>query len=110
MAAPFLEHDLDRLLHGERLEYIGDRDDASLDRYRLTGQPARITTSVPLLLVAQRNRRRHLEDGRGRSGHQPVPLLGVSLDDRTLLRRERPWLEQDRVRDGDLADVVQGGG
>jgi hypothetical protein len=39
-----------------------------------------------------------------------VTLLGVRLDDRALLRRERTGLEQDRVRNSDLADIVQGRG
>ena len=37
-----------------------------------------------------------------------MALLGVGLDDRALLGRERTGLEQDRVGDRDLADVVQG--
>ena len=36
-----------------------------------------------------------------------MTLLGVGLDDRALLGRERAGLEQDRVGDRDLADVVQ---
>ena len=91
----------------ERVEDVGDRHDAPLDRDRLAGQPAWVAGAVPLLLVAQRDRRRELEDRRGRSAQQPVALLGVRLDDRTLLGRQRPGLEQDRVGDRHLADVVQ---
>ena len=36
-----------------------------------------------------------------------MPLLGVRLDDRALLSRQRARLEQDRVGNRDLADVVQ---
>ncbi len=36
-----------------------------------------------------------------------MALLGVGLDDRALLGRQRAGLEQDRVGDRDLADVVQ---
>ena len=40
-------------------------------------------------------------------GEHARARLGVGLDDLELGRGEPPGLEQDRVRDGDLADVVQ---
>ncbi len=92
---------------GQRVEHVRDRHDAPLDRDRLALQPARVAGAVPLLLVAERDRRRHVEDRGGRAAHEAVALLGVRLDDRALLRRQRPRLEQDRVGDRDLADVVQ---
>ena len=70
-------------------------------------RPARVAGAVPLLLVAEGDRRRHVQDRGGRAAHQAVALLGVGLHDRALLRRERPRLQQDRVGDRHLADVVQ---
>ena len=74
---------------GERVEHVGDRDDPALDRDRLALQPARVAAAVPLLLVAERDRGRHVEDRGGGAAHEPVALLGVGLDDRALLRRQR---------------------
>ncbi len=120
VAPALFAHHLHRLLDreglavdavaGERVEDVGDRDDPPLDRDRLALQPARVAAAVPLLLVAERDRGGHVEDRGGGAAHEPVALLGVGLDDRALLGRERAGLEQDRVGDRDLADVVQGRG
>ena len=92
---------------GERVEDVGDRHDPPLDRDRLALQAARVAGAVPLLLMAEGDRRGHVEDRRGRAAHEAVTLLGVRLDDRALLGRQRPGLQQDRVGDRHLADVVQ---
>ena len=54
---------------GERVEHVGDRDDPPLDRDRLAAQPARVAGSVPLLLVAERDRRSQVEDRGGGASH-----------------------------------------
>ena len=117
MAPALLAHQLDRLLErvggavdavgGERVEHVRDRHDPSLDRDRLAGEAARVAAAVPLLVVAEGDRRRHVEDRGGGAAQQPVALLGVGLHDRALLGGERAGLQQDRVGDRDLADVVQ---
>ena len=71
-------------------------------------QTPRVAAAVPLLLVAQRDRGRHVEDRRGGAPHEPVTLLGVGLDDRPLLRGQAAGLQEDVVGDRHLADVVQG--
>ena len=117
MARALLAHHLDGVLErergavdavaGERVEDVGDRDDAPLDRDLLAGEAARVAAAVPLLVVAERDRRGHVEDRGGGAAQQAVALLGVGLDDRALLGGERAGLQQDRVGDRDLADVVQ---
>ena len=72
MAAALFAHHLDGLLDreglavdavaGQRVEDVGDGHDAPLDRDRLALQPAGIAAAVPLLLVAQGDRRGHVED------------------------------------------------
>src|SRR5258708_38745780 len=102
MAAALFAHHLDRLLDreglavdtvaGERIEDVGDGDDTALDRDRLALQPPRVAGAVPLLLMAQSNRRGHVEDRGGGAAGEPMRLLGVGLGDRTLLGRERSGL------------------
>ena len=120
MAPALFAHHLDRLLDaeglavdavaGEGVEYVRHRDDSALDRDRLALQAPRIAAAVPLLLVAERDGRGHVQDRGGGAPHEPVALLGVGLDDRALLRRQRAGLQEDRVGDRDLADVMERSG
>ena len=115
-AALFLHH-RDRLVRGEclavdaiareRVEYVRHRDDPSLDWDLLACEPARVAAAVPLLVVAQRNGGREVEDRRGGATEETMALLGVRLDDRPLGGRQGPGLQEDRVGDRHLPDVVQ---
>ena len=95
---------------GEGIEYVRDRHDAALDRNVLGGEAARIAVAVPALVVGEGDRGTHVEDRGGGAAQQAVALLGVGLYDRALLGGQRAGLEQDRVGDRHLADVVQGRG
>jgi hypothetical protein len=94
----------------QRVEEIGDRGDPALERDLLSGEPARIPGAVPALVMSEGNRRREREQPRRRAGEDAVADLGVPLDDLPLRFGQRPGLEQDAVRDADLADVVQAAG
>ena len=117
VAAALFAHHLHGILDGEglavdavagqRVEHVRNCHDPALDRDRLAFQAPRVAGPVPLLLMAEGDRRRHVQDRGGRAAHQAVALLRVGLHDRALLRRERPGLQQDRVGDRHLADVVQ---
>ncbi len=68
-------------------------------------QPARIARAVePLVVVAHEIA--HLVAEAAELVEQPVAALGVLLDDRVLGVVQRPGLLEDRVRNGELPDVV----
>ncbi len=120
LATSLLPHRRERLLDGqrvtvdtvgrERVEHVGDRCDAALERNRLPGEAVGIAVSVPALVVDERNRRRQLENLRRGATQEPVADLGMALHRAPLLVGEVIALEQDLVGDGDLADVVQRAG
>ena len=80
-------------------------DDPGAERDLLPGQPVGIPRAVEALVV--------VADRRHRVAEEPEPvddaraLLGVALHQRPLLGRERGGLQQDRVGDRELADVVE---
>ena len=73
----------------------------------LVGKPIRISRAVPPFVMAARDDRSHLKHRRARAGEQARAQRGVGLHHLVLLCVERPALEQDAVRDRELADVVQ---
>ncbi|GJE42575.1 hypothetical protein AEGHOMDF_1747 [Methylobacterium soli] len=60
--------------------------------------------------MGQGDLRGELKQARGAVLQHPVAALGVALHLRPLLRGQRPGLEQDAVRNADLADIVHGRG
>ena len=104
--------DAPRLLVGplvdEHVEHVGDRARAApTSGIASPREPVRVAAAVPALVVRAGDPLGHLEHlgaavlEHARAEHR------VGLDDLELLRLEPPGLEQDRVRDGDLAEVVQ---
>ena len=94
---------------GHGVERVGDRDDPSRDRDRLATQAGGIAAAVPALVVGERDLGRDLQNRKATFTENAPADHGVGLDDLELLRRELARLEQDRVGNPDLADVVQGG-
>src|SRR5690349_2205038 len=90
-----------------RVEGVADEDDPRLERDLPAGLLVRVAGAVPAL-VAAADDRAHLCEPLDRL-EDPLAELRVHLDDRALLGRERPGLEQDARRDPDLADVVEEG-
>src|SRR5207248_6374813 len=78
---------------GHRVERVANEDDPRLDRNLVAGLPVRITVAVPAL-VAAANDAADLREAVDRL-EDPLAEPGVQLDDLSLLRRERPGLEQD---------------
>ncbi len=69
------------------------------------GEPERIAGAVPALVVVVHHRDRVAQE---RDALQDLPAdLGMAPHDHPLLGRQGAGLEQDRVGDADLADVVQ---
>src|SRR3954462_1898904 len=92
---------------GHRVERVADQDDPRLVRDLLAGLAVGVAGAVPALVAAP-------DDGANLGEpldrlEDPLAELGVHLDDRALLGRERARLEQDAGRDPDLADVVEQG-
>ena len=90
---------------GHRVVGVHDLEDARPDRDLLPGESRGIAGPVPALVVVE-------EEGRGDAEvvdalEQRPPETGVIPHQMPLLGGERPVLEQDRVRDPDLADVVE---
>ena len=96
-----------RPLVGQGVEAVGNRGDAPRHGYRLPGQPVRVAAAVVPLVVGERDERGETEQLALGLGEDRVPGTAVLLHDEAFLVGERALLEQDGVRDGDLADIVQ---
>ena len=91
----------------QRIEKVRDRDDARLDRNPLARMPVGISGAIPPLVMTARNALRHL-DQRGMSACQHRrSYRRVRLHDAAFLVREGSGLEQDRIRNSDLSNVVK---
>jgi hypothetical protein len=90
---------------GHRVVVVDDRQDARAERNVRTGQPLRIALAVPPLVVAHDERCHGI--GERHSGDDLGADLRVDADLLELLRRERPGLRQNVLRDREIADVVQ---
>src|SRR5579862_1284197 len=105
----------DRLLHGDaravgavaahRVIGVADGDDPGPEGDFATRTAVRVAAAVVALVACAHEvgDRHH----RGSGGEDPLADLAVALDDLALDRVERSGLAQDRLRYGDLADVVQ---
>jgi hypothetical protein len=91
----------------ERVEHVRDGDDAPDDRDALAGKAAGVSAAVPPLVVRCGDHRGHLQHGGAAARQQPRAERRVGLHRITLFGREPSTLEQDAVRDRDLADIVQ---
>jgi len=89
-----------------RVPRVGETHDARLDGNVVAGEPIGIALAVPALVVVADERYRlaqaaELADDVGAVG-------GMPLDHLVLVLRQPAGLQQDRVGDAQLADVVQG--
>ena len=94
---------------------VGDREDAGRERNALSRQAAGVAAAVPALVVTPGDVEAHGQEALlGRRLHHAADGLGpdgrVLLHDLPLALVEAAGLQQDRVGDADLADVVQGSG
>ena len=115
-AAP-VAHDLERRLHGigatvdpvarEGIEHIGDGGDAAFDRDRIAGEAVRVSAAVVALVMGEGDACSEVEQLRSRAGEDAMTDRGVLLHLGPLGVGERPGLEQHRVGDPDLADVME---
>ena len=101
-------------LAGEGVEDVRRRDDARLQRDRIAREAVRIARSVHALVVVQRDAAHQLRVGerlQAEVGQQVVDdrlaAVAVGAHHVHLVGREAAGLEQDRVGNADLADVVQ---
>src|SRR5690349_8287318 len=97
---------------GQRVVDVRQRHDARRERDRVALQAGRVAAAVPLLVVAARDVAAADQEALvGELAHHALDRLRADLvvraHDLPLLVREAPGLEQDRVGDADLADVVQ---
>ena len=114
---PALAHQRDRLVERkggaidavarDGVEDVRDSGDPPLERDRLAGDAAWIAGAVEALVVRERDRGRDVEQFRRRICEQAVADLGVPLHHAALGLGQGARLEQDPVRDRDLADVVE---
>ncbi len=96
-----------RALLGQRVEHVGHSHDPAGQRDGIALQPL-VPFAVPVLMVAERNLFCHPQQAEAASREDPRADRRVRLDERELCFGELPELQQDRVGDSDLADVVQG--
>ena len=76
-----------------------------MERDRVTREAARIPGAIPLLVMAPDDR-----DGADQERNlldEPLADLRVRAHHPPLVRCERAGLEEDRIRNADLADVVE---
>ena len=90
---------------GECVVHIRNAEDARGERNLFSGQPVRITGSIPALVVIP-DHRPHVA-GEIDVGHQLQAGLRVTLHHRPLFGRQRSVLVQHFRRHDDLADVVK---
>ena len=95
-----------RLLGGHRVECVGDGEDARRERDLLGLEAARVAGAVPLLVVRADHLAREPIQVR-RVGDDPLAEPRMLADLVQLAFVQRPLLEQDRVRHGEHADVVE---
>src|SRR6266511_599611 len=92
---------------GDRIEGVDEPDDAGAERNPLATQAIGVTRPIPALMMVPDDWQQ-----RSRQSERPAdPLtdLGMTAEDRPLLRRQRARLEKDRLGNPDLADIVQHG-
>jgi len=101
-------------LAGERVENIGDCDDPSLDRDIVLGDPGRVSRAINILMMEGDD---VPSDAEIRQDVE-IECLGDRIDDRDtfghvkfhlghLVVGQLPRLEQNIVRNGNLANVVK---
>src|SRR5437868_3400228 len=99
-----------RTLVGERVEEVGKRDDARLHGDALARDAIRIPGAVPPLVMAASNALREPNELRSSLGKHPRADHRMLLHDLEFFRRQRAGLEQNAVRNSNLADIMQWGG
>src|SRR5438128_7015873 len=90
---------------GHRIKRVAHRDDARAERDLLTGEPIWVAATVPAL-VRGAHQRGHRRQRRGLA-ENALADDRVAAHERPLVRVQRAWLGEDRVRYSRLADVVQ---
>ena len=95
-----------RPLADQRVEHVGHRDDARDQRNVVAVQAVRIAGAVVLLVMAERDDRAHRQVLRRAALQDVVADARVRAHHLLLGLRQRAFLQQDRVGDADLADVV----
>ena len=95
---------------GECVEDVGDRGDPALDGDLLTRETVGVAGAVDPLVMGERQERGQLEQLDVRAGEDAVADRGVRLHDQTLFVGQSSGLQENPVRDPDLADVVHRAG
>ena len=92
-------------LRDQRVVDVADGEDPSVERELAGHEAARVSVAVePLVMVAYEPADAFAESAE--LGEKAVTAFRVLLDGRVLVVIERPRLLQDRIRDRELADVV----
>src|SRR6202522_1083663 len=91
----------------ESVEDVGDRDDASRDRDLRPREPVGISAAVPLFMVGQSDLLSHHKERISTAGEQRGADGRVRLDLLELVLGQLAGLAQNRVRDRDLAQIMQ---
>src|SRR5215467_1727182 len=94
-----------RTIVGHGVERVGHREDAGAQRNALAAQTFGIAVAVPPLVVVVDDGHRAREEGDVLQ--EPPPHFRMRAHHLPLLRAEGARLEEDRVGDPDLADVVE---
>jgi hypothetical protein len=87
------------------IEGVADGDHARADRDLLAREPVRVARAVDPFMDAAHELRHPRQCRRRRD--DPLAHSGMALDVLPFGGIERTWLVEDRIRDRDLADVVQ---
>ena len=106
-AASTVQDSLYGTLVDEDVEDVGEVHEPGRQRDRIARQAAWIAAAVPALVVVAGDRLGRLDDVGIAALQHPRAEHGVRFDDLEFLLGQTSRLEQDRVRDRDLADVVQ---
>src|SRR2546427_1955454 len=94
-----------RTIADHRIPRVRDRNDPRAERYRRAAKTVRVAGSIDALVVVA-NDRKVVSDAPQRKA-DPFAFGGMLTHPRELLLVQRSGLEEDRVGDGDLAEIVQ---
>ena len=100
--------EVERLLVGalrcQRIEHVGNREDPRIQRNFLAGPGFVVTAAVEFRMVISDNRRRVRQPLGALDDIEAV--LHVLFHDFEFLVIQAAWLQQNIIRDTDLADIV----
>ena len=91
----------------QRVEDVGDGDDSGFQRDGVPDQTIGVAVPVESLMMREGDEGAQFEEGRVGTHEHLEAVLGMTLHGEALVFGQQPRVENDRIGDADLADIVQ---